>query len=344
MNHELTVILPVFDGSQTVEAAVRSVLCEHEVPLRLRVIDDGSTDGTAERVRAIGDPRLELERHDANRGLVVRLNDAYRQVETPFVARMDADDIALPGRFAAQLRCLREHPEIDLVGTSVDLFNDTGEAIAEDGARPPTHATIRWTLYFDSPIAHPTWCARTAALARGGPLDPDFRSAEDYEFLCRNRDVRRFANLPQPLVRMRRHAGSVSHRRQPEQQDATVRAVQRMLRDEIGCDVPFAEAHALSYPWISRDPEALAAAIAWLGEIERHELARPGLSTHDAAWIRRDATRRLRALRLFLVRRAPAQAPAMLWPWLARERFDAPRSVVETVRRHLARRRRARGR
>src|SRR5579871_2870885 len=100
----VSVLLPVYNGERFLAAAVRSVLEQTFSDFELIAIDDGSTDGSRAiledfarrdaRVRVISRP---------NSGIVGALNDALAQARGEFAARMDADDLCLSGRFAAQV-------------------------------------------------------------------------------------------------------------------------------------------------------------------------------------------------------------------------------------------------
>src|SRR5699024_5894599 len=109
-------------AADTIGAAVRSTLRALPADAELVVGDDGSTDDTLARLDDIQDPRLRVT-PGPGRGVAATLNALLSGVDSEFVARMDADDVVLPGRFARQLRALEDH---DAVFTTVAEWRGSG--------------------------------------------------------------------------------------------------------------------------------------------------------------------------------------------------------------------------
>lgn len=335
---DVTVVLPAFNAETTVAAAAQSILTERDIALKLLVMDDGSTDRTAQRVLELGDPRVELVRSESNRGLVTTLNEAYTRVKSPLLARMDADDVSLPGRLSIQLRFLRDHPEVDVVGAATWTFRSDQASEADTKTLAESDAAIRWAVFFEMPLTHSALVARTERWVSAGPLDPAFVHAEDYEFVCRNLGHLRFANVARILLHVRRHAQSVSARFPEIQRENTLRALRRLLRRETGRDVPRSVAAALRYPWDTRDAAALAQASDLIEELEECALSRLDPNGADAEWIRRDASLRIRANAFFGACASPAEASAFLRRWLCRDGARAPLELGRyAIRRALRR-------
>ena len=92
----IVTVLPVFNGDRYLRAAVKSILQQTFESFELLIVDDGSTDGTEAICRSFTDPRIRVIRHEKNSGLVAALNSVIDLIATKYVARMDADDVALP--------------------------------------------------------------------------------------------------------------------------------------------------------------------------------------------------------------------------------------------------------
>src|SRR5581483_1191472 len=161
----VTVLLPAFDAERTLGACLSSLLAQTEPRWRCILVDDGSRDATLARARAFAarDPRIEVVATE-HRGLVAALTTALARATTPFVARMDADDVMHPDRLRAQLAALAAAPRVAAVGCHVRLFPPS------DGMRAyerwlnaiASPAAVRAEAFVECPVAHPTLVARTS--------------------------------------------------------------------------------------------------------------------------------------------------------------------------------------
>ncbi len=224
----ISALMSVYNGAPWVREAVESVLTQTASDLELIVVDDGSTDATPELLGAIRDARLRVERQ-SRAGLTRSLNRALQFSTAPLVARMDADDVALPERFARQLDFLERHPEVGLLGTGCQEISPSGEVVrtvtppADDGA-------IRRALIRANPFIHSSVVMRRAALEAVGNYDETLPVAQDYDLWIRMSRVTRLANLPDPLVLRRLTPGRVSSARDTDRLKAEVRVKLRALR------------------------------------------------------------------------------------------------------------------
>ena len=199
----VTVLLPTYEASATIELAVRSILRQSFTDFELIVMDDGSRDDTALRVSAMVDPRIRLIRGEHNEGLATRLNQGIEAARGVCIARMDADDVAYPERLERQHRFMAEHPEVDLLGSRAIVFGSSGEAV---GLLPflSTHEGLCARPWNGIPLAHPTWFGRTAWFRRFRYAIPEFVRAEDQELLLRASASSLYACLPEVLLGYRR--------------------------------------------------------------------------------------------------------------------------------------------
>src|SRR5262245_13064468 len=126
--------MSVHNGAPWVRDAVGSVLAQTFADLELIVIDDGSTDATPETLASVRDPRLRVERR-ARQGLTLALNRALELARSALLARLDADDVALPERLARQIQFLAAHPDVGLLGTAAREVDPSGREVAI--VRPP---------------------------------------------------------------------------------------------------------------------------------------------------------------------------------------------------------------
>lgn len=215
----LSVLLPVFNGSKYLEAAVQSILGQSFTDFEFIIIDDGSTDGTLELLQRFGqDQRVVLVSRE-NRGLVETLNEGIRMARGQWIARMDADDIALPHRFARQLQWI-EHTDADICGSWAQFFGTRDRRVLR---HPQSDQAIKMGLMFGTMFAHPTVLIKTT-LARQLMYDGRWEKCEDYDLWERAARLNcRMANVPEVLLMYRQHPHQISSRDFLRQQQFTQR-------------------------------------------------------------------------------------------------------------------------
>jgi glycosyltransferase involved in cell wall biosynthesis len=214
----VSVLLAVHNGARYLGAAVDSVLGQTVQDLELIVIDDASTDETPALLAGVGDERLVTLRNDQQAGLAASLNRALDAAAGRYLARLDDDDIAVPARLERQLARVRAEPSVAIVGSAVvDLDAEGGRGRTH---RLPTGgAALRWHALFSSPFFHPTVLVDRETLDRHGlRYDTAFLESEDYDLWTRLLAFADGANLSEPLVEKRVHAGQASLRRSDLQQ------------------------------------------------------------------------------------------------------------------------------
>ena len=224
----VSVLMGVWNGAPHVREAVVSVLSQTAADLELIVVDDESTDATPGILASFRDPRLRVERR-ARGGLTSALNAALALARAPLVARLDADDAALPERLERQLAFLRAHPEVGLLGTAAREVDASGREVAI--VRPPTDdAEIRRALVRRNPFVHSSVVMRRAVLEQVGGYDEAFPVAQDYDLWMRMSRVTRMANLSESLVIRRLLPGRVSEARDTERLRTEARVRWRAVR------------------------------------------------------------------------------------------------------------------
>lgn len=227
----LSVVLPVYNGERFLEEAVASVLGQTFADFELIIIDDGSTDssGAIAARYAAADPRVRLVQQP-NRGLVATLNRGLDLARAPLVARMDADDICLPRRFEVQVPRFESRPKLAVVGGFTEIIDAEGNFLRV-GDYPLGGAELKMFLERGCPLAHPTVILRKAAVMSMGGYRAIFVHCEDYDLWLRLHDAGYLIeNIAEPVLRYRRHGGSVSVQYRAEQSSAglVARLVHRM--------------------------------------------------------------------------------------------------------------------
>lgn len=237
----VSVVMPMFNASLFLAESVRSILDQDVEEFELIIVDDGSTDGSADHIMAFTDPRIRLIRQP-NQGVAQALITGMRHARAPLIARHDADDVALPGRLRKPIDHLRNHPEIGLVGAAA-LVMDTDGAVLGDLRHPTDDPSIRFALLFDAPFVHPAVTFRRSVYDTAGGYRDDPSVFEDYDLWWRMSKHARMANLPEPLVRYRQVQASASRR--AGRDERTIEQRRRNLMD-LQPSIPIREARIIS--------------------------------------------------------------------------------------------------
>jgi glycosyltransferase involved in cell wall biosynthesis len=209
----VSVLLAAHDDASFLGDAVQSVLRQTLRDLELIVVDDASNDETPALLERMQDERLRLIRNEQQAGLAASLNRALDLAGGRYVARLDADDVALPERLERQVERLRAEPRCAAVGTAVIDLDEQGRHGASH-VLPTGALPLRWHALFSSPFFHPTVLVDRELLdAHGLRYDPAFLESEDYDLWTRLFAFADGANLAAPLVLKRVHPGQASLRR-----------------------------------------------------------------------------------------------------------------------------------
>jgi glycosyltransferase involved in cell wall biosynthesis len=215
MNPVISVILPVFNCENYIASAVRSILDQTFREFEFIIIDDGSTDGTPEILRSLGeiDSRISILTIP-NGGHTKAILTGLARSTGEFIARMDGDDVSSPLRFEAQINFLRANPLCGVVGTAIGIIDEDGDLISHRKF-PTTHSEIdsEHILRGMCSLAHPSTMIRRSSLEAAGNYRPEFEPAEDFNLWIRLAEVSLLANLDTELVNYRVHCKSTTSTR-----------------------------------------------------------------------------------------------------------------------------------
>ena len=226
----VTVLMSVHNGERYLREAVDSILGQSLADFEFLIVDDGSTDGTADILASFKDSRIRVLRNSERLGLAASLNRGMALAGGNYIARMDADDRSLPDRLARQVAFMEQHPEIGACGSGFRYFGDDRREV-----RMPLHSDeIRCTLFFMNAMAHPTVLFRRESFRRHGlAYDVAFSHSQDYDLWVRASRVLPLANLGEALLVYRVHPGQAGQTG-PDRQLATARAIWRRQLAELG--------------------------------------------------------------------------------------------------------------
>lgn len=206
----ISMVMPAYNVEKWVGPAIISLLNQTFTEFELIVVDDGSTDNTLNVLKEIEkkDSRVRVYFNGDNRGLVYTLNKALVFARGDYVARMDADDIAMPNRLEKQMRFLNDHPDYSLVGSQMVSIDEQGREYAKSSC-PVEYDIARRALHYSSPVPHIWLCKKSVYTDLGGYRD--VAPAEDYDFLLRMESLGyKYGNHPDVLMRIRSRYGNTA--------------------------------------------------------------------------------------------------------------------------------------
>lgn len=268
---KVTVLIPVYNRAEYVGDAIASVLAQTFTDFELLVIDDGSTDASAEVVEGFRDPRLRLVRNEANLGIPTTRNKGLALVRGTYLAMLDSDDRAEPDRLARQVAFLDRNPEIALLGGNTRRLGRRRWRLKTLLApRPLAPEAIRARLLFRCCVAQTTIMGRTEVLRAFGYAEA-FAASQDFELFARLAEAHSIANLPNVLVQYRQHAGQMSRRREIVTETQLAILGRQLERLGIAPDADELHKHfLLTRPasWFRPDAAYLDWAEAWLCRLD----------------------------------------------------------------------------
>ena len=215
-NPALTVLLTVYNGMPYLPLTVESILGQTFENFLFLIINNGSTDATADYLRGLDDPRLLIHHLPQNIGRTPALNYGLKRINTEYTAVVDADDLAAPERLARQVALLQARPELGFAGSSV-LYIDAGGGRLGADDFPAEHDALMDHMTVYNPFAHAACCFRTRAANKVGGYPSRYEYAQDLGlWMALLREGWKAASIPARLACIRRHPAQAT--RNPERE------------------------------------------------------------------------------------------------------------------------------
>jgi glycosyltransferase EpsE len=211
---KISVIMGVYNDDTHIANAIDSILNQTYEDFEFIICDDGSKDQSVNIVNDYmkNDSRIKLLKNEKNLGLAASLNRCIDVAQGEYIARMDSDDVSLPTRFEKQVKFLDENPEIMIVGTAVDLFDETGIF----GERFLNNDYSAINVFKENFFVHPTVMMRKSILidVNGYTVASYTYRTEDYDLWCKlcEKGYRGY-NLNEKLLLYREDKGSFKKRK-----------------------------------------------------------------------------------------------------------------------------------
>jgi glycosyltransferase involved in cell wall biosynthesis len=210
----VSVLLPAYNAEIWIGEAIASILGQTLSDLELIVIDDGSTDRTADVIHGFDDARIRSFRVP-NEGIAAALNRGLTLARAPLAARQDADDLSELDRLKAQVDFLDAQPRTAVVGTDYTIIDGQGRRLHRTSLFTSSD-DLRFGQVFANQFCHGSVMFRTDVIRDVGGYDTAMVPAEDYDLFSRVTRDWSVANLRVPLYRWRDHpSGTSVTRRDP---------------------------------------------------------------------------------------------------------------------------------
>lgn len=196
----VTFIMSVFNEEHRLSIAIESILKQSYQSWLLILINDGSTDNSQRVINHYveNDKRITCIINKSKKGLAYSLNKAIEICNSEYIARMDADDLAFQNRLEVQLDFLKDHPEVDVLGTGAEVIyaNNLKSIIL----KPKTHNSISRSIEKINPFFHSSVIMRRSFIESMGGYDNKCLRAQDYDLWLRGIDRYIYHNLQQVLM------------------------------------------------------------------------------------------------------------------------------------------------
>ena len=223
----VSVLMPVYNAERFLGKAVESVLAQTWTDFELIAVDDGSEDDSLSILKAYAenDDRIRVF-SQPNQGTVAARNVTLKHARGEFLAMLDADDIAEPGRFVEQVKFLRENPDYVAVGSHVLLIDENDEALTIMKVLE-SHEAIEneYLRGGDWHIVNPAVMMRREAADKIGGYRDGYPKAEDVDFFMRLADHGKICNMPRVLTQYRQHFSSAGYDGEKTQHQSGFKAV-----------------------------------------------------------------------------------------------------------------------
>lgn len=223
-NPLVSILIPAYNAEKYIKEALDSALAQTYANTEIVVVDDGSTDRTAEIVQSYNDPRIRRIKQE-NRGIVRVRNRLLQEARGEYLAYLDADDIYLPKKIEEEVRYLETHPEDAAVYCDIRYFYDGAPDVLYRHRYTFWSGDIFEKLLDHMFITNTAIMMRRSAVDKAGLYDESLGVAEDWAyFLKMARAGMRFGFIERPLVRFRlRSDNNTRFENQPKIQESAVK-------------------------------------------------------------------------------------------------------------------------
>ena len=263
---DVSVLMSVYNGGEFLSASIESILAQSLRNFEFIIIDDGSTDNSIEIINSFNDPRIKLIKNEKNLGLISSLNKGIDYASGRYIARHDADDIALPERLSKQLKAIKERGLI-AIGSWLQLVDEHNN-YQQVWQYPLFNSAIHWQLLFNSAFGHSSIMYDKSAVVAAGKYRHEAKYVEDYDLWSRISSAGRMSNIQEALVLYRVHSQAISTIKEAEQDLARADISQKAILDLLNREISVDLRDILTGRTLPKSPNQLAGAVEILNQLK----------------------------------------------------------------------------
>lgn len=226
--------MSVYNGEAYLKESIESILNQTFTDFEFIILDDCSTDNSAEIIKSYNDKRIVYVRNEKNLGLAASLNKGIRLAKGEYIARMDDDDISLPERFEKQVKFLDDNLEYGVVGAWIQVF---GKIKRINKFYSDTQKNFYIFLISKVMVSHPVVMFRKSIMVDNNIFyDEMFRAAQDYKLWNDLKYVTKITNLQEVLLHYRVHENASTLKKRAEQKDNKFKIIKREFENNFGAE------------------------------------------------------------------------------------------------------------
>lgn len=220
---KVSIVIPTYNQADYLESAIQSALDQTHEDIELLCVNDGSTDGTKEILNRLEkrDPRLKVF-HQENRGFSAAANLATLKSRGEFLAHLDSDDLMVPDKIEKQLDYLKNHPDIDIVHSAIQVIDKNGKHLLVQRGTEEAPDVFFAKMLFRSIMPNPTTMLGKAKKMKEVLYREHFKRSCDYDRVLRLAEKFRFGYLDLPLTLWRRHDRNLTNELEKYKEEQTL--------------------------------------------------------------------------------------------------------------------------
>jgi glycosyltransferase involved in cell wall biosynthesis len=206
---KITVLMPAYNAGKYIREAIESVLQQTFTDFELLIVNDGSTDNTADVIQSFNDPRIVMI-YQENKGVSLALNKGLQYARAPYIARFDADDVCIAERLQLQYNFMMDNPEYTVLGSAANYMDMDGNFLFTSTPPALHNEDIQQLEPSVCPFIHSTVFYKKEVILNAGGYNEHAYTFEDHFLWANILKKQKAYNFPQPLIKLRLNPESIT--------------------------------------------------------------------------------------------------------------------------------------